>query len=72
MLFVVTWLFWTLSNAATAVYCSTVIRLRLPARCWGMRQDACVASLTVIKRPALRLGACRSALANTRYGRNVG
>lgn len=47
-----TWLFWTLSNVATAIYCSTVIHdLLLATAMWG---NACgciaVASLTIAKR----------------------
>lgn len=48
----VTWLFWTLSNAATAVYCSTVINDALLAgTMWGNAAGCfAVASLTVMKR----------------------
>ena len=48
----VTWLFWTLSNASTAVYCSTVINdLLLTSTMWGNAAGClAVASLTVMKR----------------------
>ena len=48
----VTWLFWTLSNAVTAVYCSTVVNdLLLTGMMWGNAAGCCaVASLTVMKR----------------------
>lgn len=48
----VTWLFWTLSNAATAVYCSTVIQdLLLTSTMWGNAAGCiAVASLTMMKR----------------------
>lgn len=47
-----TWLFWTLSNAATAIYCSTVINdLLLAATMWGNAAGCvAVASLTMMKR----------------------
>ena len=48
----VTWSFWTLSNAATAVYCSTVINdLLLTSTMWGNAAGCfAVASLTMMKR----------------------
>lgn len=48
----VTWLFWTLSNASTAVYCSTVINdVLLTSTMWGNAAGClAVASLTVMKR----------------------
>lgn len=47
-----TWLFWTLSNAATAIYCSTVIRDSLLAGInWGNAAGCmAVVSLTMMKR----------------------
>lgn len=47
-----TWLFWTLSNAATAIYCSTVINdLLLAGTMWGNAVGCvAVASLTMMKR----------------------
>ena len=47
-----TWFFWTLSNAATAIYCSTVINdLLLAGTMWGNAVGCfAVASLTVMKR----------------------
>jgi len=48
----VTWLFWTLSNASTAVYCSTVIDdVLLTSTMWGNAAGCfAVASLTAMKR----------------------
>lgn len=48
----VTWFFWTLSNAATAVYCSTVVNdVLLTGTMWGNTVGCfAVASLTVMKR----------------------
>ena len=48
----VTWFFWTLSNAATAVYCSTVVNdVLLTGTMWGNAAGClAVASLTVMKR----------------------
>lgn len=47
-----TWFFWTLSNASTAVYCSTIIDdLLLAGTMWGNAAGCfAVASLTVMKR----------------------
>lgn len=47
-----TWLFWTLSNASTAIYCSTVINdLLLASTMWGNAAGCmAVASLTMMKR----------------------
>jgi len=48
----VTWFFWMISNAATAVYCSTVIDdYLLTGMMWGNAVGCfAVASLTVMKR----------------------
>ncbi|HKO67635.1 MAG TPA: hypothetical protein VJU53_07510 [Burkholderiaceae bacterium] len=48
----VTWLFWTLSNASTAVYCSTVINdVLLTSTMWGNAAGClAVVSLAVMKR----------------------
>ena len=47
-----TWCFWTLSNAATAIYCSTVINdFLLASTMWGNAVGClAVALLTVMKR----------------------
>lgn len=47
-----TWWFWTVSNAATAIYCSTVISdILLASTMWGNAVGCmAVASLTVMKR----------------------
>jgi len=47
-----TWLFWTISNASTAIYCSTVITdMLLASTMWG-NAAGCMAitSLTLAKR----------------------
>lgn len=48
----VTWLFWTLSNASTAIYCSTVIHdVLLASAQWGNAAGCiAVATLTMMKR----------------------
>lgn len=48
----VTWFFWTLSNAATGVYCSTIVSdLLLAGVMWGNAAGCfAVASLTMMKR----------------------
>jgi len=47
-----TWWFWTVSNAATAVYCSTIVSdMLLAGTMWGNAAGClAVASLTVMKR----------------------
>lgn len=47
-----TWFFWTLSNAATALYCSSVVNdLLLAGMMWGNAAGCiAIASLTVMKR----------------------
>jgi hypothetical protein len=47
-----TWFFWTLSNASTAIYCSTVINdVLLASTMWGNAAGCmAVASLTLLKR----------------------
>lgn len=47
-----TWFFWTLSNASSAVYCSTVVTdVLLASAMWGNAAGCmAVASLTVMKR----------------------